>query len=57
MVFTNPIMTTHVNRTVDGLLMSSIAIGRYRSISTKNPRGGYSDPSIHFDIKNHGHMG
>jgi hypothetical protein len=37
--------------------MSSIAIGRYRSISTKNPRGGYSDPSIHFDIKNHGHMG
>jgi hypothetical protein len=26
MVFTNPIMTTHVNKTVDQLLMSSIAI-------------------------------
>jgi hypothetical protein len=27
MVFTNPIMTTHVNKIVDQLLMSSIAIG------------------------------
>jgi hypothetical protein len=46
MVFTNPIMTIHVNKTVDQLLMSSIAIGRYRSTDAKNLRGGYQEPSI-----------
>jgi hypothetical protein len=41
MVFINPIMITHVNRTVDQPPMSSMVIGKYRSIDVTNPRGGY----------------
>jgi len=41
MVFTNPIMTIHVNKTIDRPLMSLMPIGRYRSADVANPRGGY----------------
>jgi len=41
MVFTNPIMTTRVNRTIDQPLMNSMAAGRYKSVDVTNPRGGY----------------
>ncbi len=40
MVFTNLIMTTHVNRTTDGPLMSSMAKG-YKSANVANLKGGY----------------
>ncbi len=46
MVFTNSIMTTHVNKTIDRPLMSSMAIGRYRSANVVNLRGGHREPSI-----------
>jgi hypothetical protein len=39
MVFTNLIMTTHVNMTIDLSLMSSMAARRYRSVDVANPRG------------------
>jgi hypothetical protein len=45
MVFTNSIMTTHVNRTTNQPPMSSMATGRYKSIDATNPRGGYRKPS------------
>jgi len=41
MVFTNSIMTTHVNRIANGPPMSLITIGRYKSRDVGNPRGGY----------------
>ncbi len=44
MVFTNLIMTIHVNRTSDQPLMSSMSIGRYKSVDVTNPRGGYQEP-------------
>jgi hypothetical protein len=46
MVFTNLMMTIHVNKTIDRLLMNSIATRGYRSADAKNPRGGYQKPSI-----------
>jgi len=46
MVFTNLIMTIHVNKTTDRPLMSSMAIGRYKSANVTNQRGGYQEPSI-----------
>jgi hypothetical protein len=46
MVFNNPIMTTHVNRTIERPPMSSMAIGGYRSANVMNPRGGNRKPSI-----------
>jgi hypothetical protein len=46
MVFTNLIMTTHVNKTIDRPLLSSMAIGRYKSANVANQRGGYQEPSI-----------
>jgi hypothetical protein len=54
MVFTNPIMTIHVNKTVDQPLMSSMAIGGYRSTNVENPRGGYRKPSV-VTVKIHDH--
>jgi hypothetical protein len=45
MVFINPIMTTHINRTTNRPLMSSIAVGRYININVENLRG-YQEPSI-----------
>ncbi len=44
MVFTNPIMNTHVNRIVDRPLMSSMAIGGYKTSNATNPREGYRKP-------------
>jgi hypothetical protein len=41
MVFTNPIMTTHVNKTVNRSPMSSIDVGGYISTNVKNIKGGY----------------
>jgi hypothetical protein len=40
MVFTNLIMTPHVNR-MQKPLMSSMAIRRYKSVDVANPKGGY----------------
>jgi hypothetical protein len=39
MVFINPIMTTHVNRTTNRPPMSSMVIRKYKSTNAKNPRG------------------
>jgi hypothetical protein len=41
MVFTNPIMTTHVKMTINQPPMSSMALGRYINTNVTNPRGGY----------------
>jgi hypothetical protein len=41
MVFTNLIMTTHVNRTANWPLMSSMAIGRCKSAIVLYSRRGY----------------
>jgi hypothetical protein len=41
MVFTNLIMTTHVNKIADQTSMSSMAIKGYRSVDVTNPRKGY----------------
>ncbi len=45
MVFTNPIMTTHVNRIIDRPLMNSMVIGKYKNANATNPRNGYQEPS------------
>jgi hypothetical protein len=39
MVFTNLIMTTHVNKTTDRPPMNSMVIRKYKSTNAKNPRG------------------
>ncbi len=44
MVFTNPIMTTHMNRTIDRPSMSSMVVGGYTSSNVMNPRRGYKKP-------------
>jgi hypothetical protein len=41
MVFTNLIVTTHVNKTTNQPPMNSIVAGRYKSINVGNPKGGY----------------
>ncbi len=46
MLFTNPIVTTHVNRIADWPLTNSIAMGRYRSTDAENSRGGYWKPFV-----------
>jgi hypothetical protein len=54
MVFTNSIMTTHVNRIANGPPMSLITIRGYKSRNVGNPRGGYQDASvITIGIPNH----
>jgi hypothetical protein len=59
MVFINPIMTVHINRTTNQPLMSSIAVGRYINIDVENLRG-YQEPSIvtigYSDHKNDHHV-
>jgi len=45
MVFTNLIMTTHVNGIADQPLMSSRVTKGYISANVANPRGGYQKPS------------
>ncbi len=46
MVFTNPIMTTHVNRTIDQPPLSSMVVGRYISADVTNPKRGYWEPYV-----------
>ncbi len=46
MVFTNPIMTTHVNKIIYWPLMSSMVGRRYRSADATHPRGGYWKPCV-----------
>jgi hypothetical protein len=41
MVFTNLIMTTHVNRIINRPSMSLMANGGYKIINVANPIGGY----------------
>jgi hypothetical protein len=41
MVFTNPIMIIHVNKTTYQPLMSSIAVKGYRSANAMNRKIGY----------------
>jgi hypothetical protein len=41
MVFTNPIITTHVNKTANQPLMSLMVAKRYRTAGVTNPKGGY----------------
>jgi hypothetical protein len=41
MVFTNPIMTTHVNRIINRSPMNSMAIGNYKSVDAMNPTRRY----------------
>jgi len=40
MVFTNPIMTTHVHKTTNRPHMSSIVVGGYRSTNIEDSKGG-----------------
>ncbi len=44
MVYTNPIMITHVNRTVDRPPMSSMVTRGYKNADATNPKGGYQEP-------------
>ncbi len=44
MVFTNLLMITHVNKTTNQPLMSSMATRRCKSIDVVHPRGGYQEP-------------
>ncbi len=54
MVFTNLIMTTHVNRTANQPLTSSMAIGRYINVNATNQKRGYQKPyAIIAPILNH----
>jgi len=46
MVFTNPIMITHVNKTINQPLMNSMVARWYISIDARNLRRGYQKPSI-----------
>jgi hypothetical protein len=41
MVFTNPIMTIHLHKTIDRPLMNSIVVGKYRSTYAENPKRGH----------------
>lgn len=46
MVFTNHIMTIHVNTTTNWPLMSSIIAEGYKNTNVENPKGGYQEPYI-----------
>jgi hypothetical protein len=46
MVFTNPIMTIHVNKITDQTLMNSMDVGGYISIDAGNLGRGYRKPSV-----------
>jgi hypothetical protein len=41
MLFTNPITTTHVNKTIDQPLMNSMVVGGYISANVMNSKGGH----------------
>ncbi len=44
LVFTNPIMTTHLNGIANQPPISSMVVGGYKSVDVMNPRGGYWKP-------------
>jgi hypothetical protein len=46
MVFTNPIMATHGNRTANRPLMSSMDVGRCKNANVMHSRGGYRMPIV-----------
>jgi hypothetical protein len=46
MVFTNPIMTTHVHKTTHKSPRSLIDVGGYKSTNAKNPKGWYKKPFV-----------
>jgi hypothetical protein len=46
MVFPNPIITTHGNRTIDRPLMNSMATGGCKNVDAMHSRGGYQEPII-----------
>jgi hypothetical protein len=46
MVFTNLIMTIHMNKIVNQPSMNLMAIKRYRSVDAMNPKGGYQEPFV-----------
>ncbi len=46
MVFTNPIMTIHVNKIANRPLMNLMVVGRYRSAYVTNITGGYQEPYV-----------
>jgi len=46
MVFTNPIMTIHVNKTTNRPPMSSIVVGGYINTYAGNLGGGYKKPFV-----------
>jgi hypothetical protein len=46
MVFTNMIMTFHVNKTANQPPMSSKATRGYKSVDLTNPRRGYGKPYV-----------
>ncbi len=56
MVFTNSIMTTHMNMTTDRPSMNSMVVGGYKSANAMNPRRGYQKPFVvttqNFDHRN-----
>jgi hypothetical protein len=43
-VFTNLLTITHMNKTTDRPLMSSMVIGGCKSTNVVHPRGGYREP-------------
>jgi len=46
MVFTDPIMATHVKRIANRTPMNSMVVGWYINIDAENPKGGYQEPSV-----------
>jgi hypothetical protein len=46
MVFVNLITITHVNRTINQPLMSSMVVGRYKSADAASPKKGYRKPFV-----------
>jgi hypothetical protein len=54
MVFTNSIMTIHVNKTTNWPPMNSIVVGRYKSVNAMNLRRWYQKPYVKTtQISNH----
>jgi len=46
MVFTNLIITTHVNNITDQPSMNLVVIGGHKNTNVANPRGGYREPFV-----------
>ncbi len=60
MVFTNLIMTIHMNKIANQPSMNLMATRRYISVNAMNPKGGYQEPFVVIaQIPNHkdGHYG